>query len=198
MAATATAATEVAAFVKFAKDLQGVKLFDVSSLLTTGTALAAQANKLQGLSGQQKKALVLAAMEEVVKQAEQSETEPSTPEIKARFEALRAALKEALPTALDIAVAAARGQLDLRKIEPSVLVRLFSCCVRSTVDILATQNLVSKEAAEKVKKVTAGAEEAVSAAAESKSSEVSPAASTGLAPSSRRPSQAKPATPKAV
>ena len=84
-----------------------------------GGSLAGKANRFAQISGQQKKELVIQAVDVALKQVlalkmttlPEDQREP----FRVKIEAAASFAKETLPAVLDVAVQAARGQLDLRK-----------------------------------------------------------------------------------
>ncbi len=102
-----------------------------------GGSLAGKANRFAQISGQQKQELVIRAVDVALKQVlalkmttlpeDQRET------FRLKIESAAAFAKETLPAVLDVAVQAARGQLDLRKPEVrrslwQSLKSLLKCC----------------------------------------------------------------------
>jgi hypothetical protein len=87
-------------------------------LVKYGGVLAAKVNTLSGLSGPQKKTLVLEVLEKAVVAALPVEKQDD----------VRAFIQQTLPTVLDVAVEAARGKLDLRKPSAASVVAVASGC----------------------------------------------------------------------
>lgn len=102
-----------------------------------GGSLAGKANRFAQISGRQKQELVIQAVDVALKQVlalkmttlpeDQRET------FRLKIESAAAFAKETLPAVLDVAVQAARGQLDLRKPEVrkslwQSLKSLLKCC----------------------------------------------------------------------
>jgi hypothetical protein len=81
-----------------------------------------------------------------VEKKEKSETsvEEEKVAIAAQFASLRKTVEDVLPASLDLALAAARGKLDLKKVKMSVWVKYFSCCARSVVTALVSNNVISQ------------------------------------------------------
>lgn len=138
------------------QELRGEKAWDVKTIVSVGVALGSHVNALKDLKGVQKKELVLAVMRQSLEKAEKAEvaeeekksaTEETISAVKKRYGDLRSSLEEVLPLSLDVAVAAARGEFDFRKLEPSLFVRLFSCCLKTSVSVLASQNVISEKQA---------------------------------------------------
>jgi hypothetical protein len=102
-----------------------------------GGSLAGKANRFAQISGQQKQELVIRAVDVALKQVlalkmatlPEDQREP----FRIKIESAAAFAKETLPAVLDVAVQAARGQLDLRKPEVrkslwQTLKSLLKCC----------------------------------------------------------------------
>jgi hypothetical protein len=64
--------------------------------------------------------------------------------IKDRFARVKTAVEEVLPASLELAVSAARGKLNLKKIKPSVWVKMCSCFLKTVVQQLASHKLISE------------------------------------------------------
>jgi hypothetical protein len=179
--------------LKKVDEIRGLKNWDAKMIVSVGVTLGSYVNSLKDLKGCQKKDLVLAVMRQSLEQAEQMEiaeevkksaTEEAIADVKKRFESLRFEVNEILPISLDIAVAAARGAFDFRKIEPSFLARLFSCCVSAGVSALANQNVISESQAKQASQIVKSVEKVAN-----------PGSKTPAA--SRRPSTVPPSnTPK--
>ena len=88
-------------------------------LVYLGGKLASKVNRLEHLSGKQKQALVLEAVELGLKKVLQKKKASLTPDEFVHFaekvEAAQRFVHETLPAVLDVAVQAARGKLDLEK-----------------------------------------------------------------------------------
>lgn len=136
------------------KTTQAEQKWDVTALIRVGGVVAVKLNSVQNLTGLQKKNLVCQVLVKSLEAAEEKECAAqgvSTEEkekIQARFADLKQATATVLPASLDLAVAAARGKLDLKKVSPPVWAQAFSCCVKSTVSVLASQNLISESHAQ--------------------------------------------------
>ena len=147
------------------KDVQGVNKWDIQSIIRVGGLLAVQVNSLQGLSGKEKTELVCSvvtlAMDESEnkEKAEAGKTEEEKNAIGERYAKLRLAVRDALPASLELAVSAARGKVDLKKVKKSVWVQLFSCCADSAVSVLADAKLISEAQAKQVNAVLDAVEE---------------------------------------
>jgi hypothetical protein len=102
-----------------------------------GGLLAGKANQFAQISGQQKKSLVIQAVEialrKTLEEKSKSLSEEQLVSFRAKIEAAASFVKETMPAVLDLAVQAARGQLDLRKPEVRktlwlTIKSLFACC----------------------------------------------------------------------
>lgn len=69
--------------------------------------------------------------------------------IEAQFGKLKQGVDDVLPASLELAIAAARGKFDLRKVKASQIVKLFSCCISSGVTVLESAHVISAEDAKK-------------------------------------------------
>ena len=103
-----------------------------SSLIALGGSLAAEINSVSSLSGPQKQTLVVLAIKDLVKES----VKGSTAEL-AKAQQLLQIADDVLPACLNLAVSAARGGLDLKKIDLkmvqktcwTVLPSLLSLCI---------------------------------------------------------------------
>ena len=102
-----------------------------------GGSLAGKANRFAQISGRQKQELVIQAVDVALKQVlalkMTSLPEDQREPFRVKIEAAASFAKETLPAVLDVAVQAARGQLDLRKPEVRKSLRqtvksLLRCC----------------------------------------------------------------------
>lgn len=110
-----------------AHSLMSQKQWDAASLVALAGSLAGEVNKLSSLSGLQKKQLVLdvvkAALQEAVEKASPSSPLSSAETVKS----LNFVLDFAVPASLDLAVAAARGHLDLKKVKKTAIAGCLAC-----------------------------------------------------------------------
>ena len=143
---------DVQDLVKFAKESQGVLIWDTSSLIRVGGQLAVKVNAIQNLSGQQKQKLICQVLKQVLDENGAG--------------SLKAVVDDVIPASLDLALAAARGKLDLKKVKMSVWVKYFSCCAHSVVKILASNHVISEEQAKQADSVVVAVEAKASDAAE--------------------------------
>jgi hypothetical protein len=129
MSLLAPSSPEFGKLKKVALEVMSQKEWSAPSLVALGGHLAADVNQLSGLSGSQKKQLVLdvikVALHEAVEKAIDLSGSPlaSAEHVKS----LNFVVEHALPASLDLAVAAARGQLDLKKVKKSIFVGFLAC-----------------------------------------------------------------------
>ncbi len=127
---------------------------DVGVLISVGVKLAARVNALQGLSGSAKRDLVVLVL---VQALDKLKADGSlTVELCAQLQALA---REAVPAAVEAALDAARGKLNLRKVKPSVLLRYCSCFASTAVSVLSSAGVISAEDAKKAELVVRKVEE---------------------------------------
>ena len=106
-------------------DLSGVEL-NAGSLVRVGVSLAARVNTMIHLSEDEKKELIVKSLMVVVEEkkvAAMARTNGST-ETVIEFTVLEATVKMAIPAAIEAAISAARGGLNLKKFIPP---RVWSC-----------------------------------------------------------------------
>lgn len=139
--------------VELARTAKGSDNWDVATLIRVGGALAGNVNVFANLSGAEKLNLVCQVLKFLLDEAEKKEITAASPNdteaIQQRFVALQKALKDVIPPAITLAVSAARGKVDLKKIEPSFWVSLCSCFATSAVSYLASKDLISEADAKK-------------------------------------------------
>jgi hypothetical protein len=128
-------------------------------------------NGIKNLSGQEKQALICQILKTVLEDVEKKEKSETTVEeekaaIAQQFASLRKTVDEVLPASLDLALAAARGKLDLKKVKMSVWVKYFSCCAKSVVTALVSNNVISQAQAKQATDALAAVEERAAVAAE--------------------------------
>lgn len=110
-----------------AQSLMSQKQWDASSLVALAGSLAGEVNKLSSLSGPQKKQLVLDVVKAVFQEAVEKAS-PASPLASAEtVKSLTFVLDFAVPASLDLAVAAARGQLDLKKVKKTAVAGCLAC-----------------------------------------------------------------------
>lgn len=140
--------------VAIAKEAQGVLTWDSSSLIRVAGILAMKVNAIQNLSGQEKQKLVCQVLKRVLddvekKEVSEEQTEEKKKNLSEHFSTLKKCVDDVIPASLELALSAARGKLDLKKVKMSVWVRYFSCCIRSAVTVLVSNNVISQEQAKK-------------------------------------------------
>ncbi len=140
---------DVQELVDFAKQSQGQLSWDTASLIRVSGQLAVKVNAIKNLSGQEKQKLICQVLKRVLEEVEKKEvSEESTEEKKKaladQFASLKKVVDDVIPASLDLALAAARGKLDLKKVKMSVWVKYFSCCARSVVTALVSTNVISQ------------------------------------------------------
>jgi hypothetical protein len=110
-----------------AKALMSQKQWDASSLVALAGSLAGEVNKLTSLSGPQKKQLVLDVVKAVFQEAVEKASPSSPLGNPETVNSLNFVLDFAVPASLDLAVAAARGQLDLKKVKKTAIAGCLAC-----------------------------------------------------------------------
>lgn len=112
-----------------ALQIMSQKLWSGASLVELGGSLAVEVNRLTTLSGPQKKQLVLDVIRQVLQESVKKAIDVSgSPLASAEMvSSLNFVLDHALPASLDLAVAAARGQIDLKKPEVVEAVAYSGC-----------------------------------------------------------------------
>ena len=162
---------ELQELLAFVKETQGALKWDSASLIRVGGQLAVKVNGIKNLSGQEKQALICQILKTVLEDVEKKEKSETTVEeekaaIAQQFASLRKTVDEVLPASLDLALAAARGKLDLKKVKMSVWVKYFSCCAKSVVTALASSNVISQAQARQATDALAAVEVKAAVAAE--------------------------------
>jgi hypothetical protein len=162
---------ELQELLAFVKETQGALKWDSASLIRVGGQLAVKVNGIKNLSGQEKQALICQILKTVLEDVEKKEKSETTVEeekaaIAQQFASLRKTVDEVLPASLDLALAAARGKLDLKKVKMSVWVKYFSCCAKSVVTALASSNVISQAQAKQATDALAAVEVKAAVAAE--------------------------------
>lgn len=139
--------------VKFAVARQGDLRWDLPSLIRVGGELAVKVNGIQNLSGTEKQKLVCQVLKIVLEDEENKmkigKSEDEIKRIDAQFEKLKSGVDDVLPASLELAIAAARGKFDLKKVKVSQLVKMFSCCAASAVTVLESAHVISAADAKK-------------------------------------------------
>ena len=144
---------EISELVELVKKTHGTTEWNVAEVIRIGGLLAAKVNTIKELSGKEKGKLVADALKAAFDELEKNEavglTEENLKALKARFDQLKAAVDDVLPASLELAISAARGGLDLKKVKPSFWIHLGSCCAKAAVSVLVKEKLISEETAKK-------------------------------------------------
>ena len=146
---------------------QGTTTWDVPSLIKIAGVLAVKVNGVVALSGSAKQALVLSALKKVLEAEKEKElaapglTEDVTKDIKVRYDSLLHAVDTVIPVTLQMAVSAANGKLNLKKVPLSYWANLCSCCAKTAVAVLVNEKVITEEQAEKAGAAIAVAESVV-------------------------------------
>lgn len=165
---------ELSEFVAVARECKGSGSWTPASLIRVGGVLAGKVNGIQNLSGGEKLKLVQRVLLQVLAEAENKEiAEPGLSKedekaIHDRYDSLEAVVAETLPASLELALQAARGGLDLKKVKPSVLVKLCSCFATGVVHQLASLNLISEAHATQARRALSKVEEKANEVAKAK------------------------------
>ena len=195
---------ELSDLVGIAKECKGSGPWTSASLIRVGGILAGKINGIQNLSGGEKLKLVQRVLLQVLAEAENKEiAEPnlSKEDIQAihdRYDGLEKVIADALPASLELAIQAARGGLDLKKVKPSLIVKLCSCFATAVVHQLASMNLISEAHATQARRALVQVEEKALAAAKEASAEKTEApASTPEPVEEKKETELTPAAPVA-
>lgn len=165
---------ELNELVALAKESKGPGNWTPGSLIRVGGILASKINTIQNLSGSEKLKLVQRVLLQLLAEAENkeiAETGLSTDEIQKihdRYDVLENVVSESLPASLELALNAARGRLDLKKVKLSVWVKMCSCFATSVVHQLASMNLISETHATQARRAIGVVEEKATAAAKAR------------------------------
>jgi hypothetical protein len=167
---------DVQDLVNFAKESQGQLAWDTSSLIRISGLLAVKVNAIKNISGQEKQKLICQVLKKVLEEVEKKEVSEETTDEKKKalteqFASLKKAVDDVIPASLDLALAAARGKLDLKKVKMSVWVKYFSCCARSVVTALASTNVISDAQAKQATDALVAVETKAAAVAAAKDAE---------------------------
>ena len=141
---------ELKDLVGLATELKGPGAWSTPNVIRIGGLLAAKVNAIQNLSGGEKLKLVQRVLLQVLAEAENKEiaepgmTKEEIQKIRDRYDLLEATVGDVLPVSLELAIKAARGGLNLKKISPTIWVKLCSCFATTVVHQLASMNLISE------------------------------------------------------
>jgi hypothetical protein len=171
---------ELNELVTLAKECKGPGNWTSGSLIRVGGILAGKVNAIQNLSGTEKLKLVQRILLQLLAEAENKEiAEPGLSQddiqkIHDRYDTLEATVGDVLPASLELAINAARGRLDLKKIKPSVWVKVCSCVGTAVVHQLASMNLISEAHATQARRAIVVITEKAEAAAVAKETAEAP------------------------
>lgn len=141
---------ELQELLSVAKECKGPGNWTSASLIRVGGILAGKVNSIENLSGTEKTKLVQRILIQLLAETEKKEVEEpglSKDEIQKihdRYDILENIVGETLPASLELAINAARGRLDLKKVKPSTWVKMCSCFATAVVHQLASMNLISE------------------------------------------------------
>jgi hypothetical protein len=175
---------EVTELIAVAKECKGPGNWTSASLIRVGGILAGKINSLENLSGTEKLKLVQRILLQLLAEAENKEiAEPGLAKeeiqkIHDRYDVLENVVGETLPASLELAINAARGRLDLKKIKPSTWVKICSCFATTVVHQLASMNLISEAHATQARRAIVVVQEKAEVAAKAKEEEEAPKEST--------------------
>ena len=197
---------ELKDLVDLAKELKGPAAWTTPNLIRIGGLLAAKVNTIENLSGGEKLKLVQRVLLQVLADTENKEiaepglTKEEIQKIHDRYDVLEGSVADVLPVSLELAIKAARGSLDLKKVSPSTWVKVCSCFATTVVHQLASLNLISETNAGLARRallvVREKAEDAAGVGIEKKEEkEAPPKAESGSAPvEESKASETSPAT----
>lgn len=135
---------------------------DAGALVSAGVKLAVHVNALNQLNGVQKRDLVVAVLLAALEKVEKKERESKSPEestaIAKKYDHLEQVVRSAVPSAIDAAIDASRGKLNLKKVRPSVLLRFCLCFSKKAVAVLNDVGVISDETEKKAELVLRKAE----------------------------------------
>ena len=155
-----------------AKECKGPGNWTSGSLIRVGGILASKVNSIQNLSGTEKLKLVqrillqLLAEAEIKEVAEPNLSADDIQKIHDRYDVLETTVSDSLPASLELALNAARGRLDLKKVKPSTWVKMCSCFASTMVHQLASMNLISEAHATQARRLLVRVEEKAVAVAQ--------------------------------
>ena len=156
---------ELNELVAIAKDCKGSGNWTPASLIRVGGILAGKINGIQNMSGPEKLKLVQRILIQVLAESENKEiaekglSAEDIQKIHDRYDILENIVGDTLPASLELAIQAARGGLDLKKIKPSQWVKFCSCFATTVVHQLASLNMISEAHATQVRQLLVKVEE---------------------------------------
>lgn len=131
-----------------AKHVLGSRAWSVDLVLRVGAELAQCVNKVQTLSGRQKADAVLQTIQRLLEDGEKADKaqrgeSTETKKTTIPWEECRMVATELLPVTLDLIIDAARGRIDLKKVETVARVGCsllpFLCCSKKSVKSAVAQ-----------------------------------------------------------
>lgn len=188
---------ELQDLIALAKECKGPGNWTSASLIRVGGILAGKINTIENLSGTEKLKLVQRILIQLLAEAENKEiAEPGLAKeeiqkIHDRYDVLENIVGETLPASLELAINAARGRLDLKKVKPSTWVKMCSCFATAVVHQLASMNLISEAHATEARRAIGTVQEKAEAVALAKEASEVPEAPKEVPPkqSSESPSE---------
>ena len=136
---------------------------DAGALISAGVKLSVRVNALTQLNGVQKRDLVVAVLLAALEKVEKKEKESASPEestaIAKKYDHLEQVVRSGVPSAIDAAIDAARGKLNLKKVRPSALLRFCICFSKKAVAVLNDAGVISDEMEKKAELVLRKAED---------------------------------------
>lgn len=126
-----------------------------SVLISVGVKLAARVNALRELTGIQKRELVVKVLARALEKLREEELElvkigdSVRKSIEDRYAQLLLIATSAVPSAIDAAIDASRGKLNLKKIKARQLLQYCSCIATTAVSSLSAAGVISSADAEK-------------------------------------------------
>lgn len=165
---------ELTELVSIAKDCKGPGNWTPGSLIRVGGILAGKVNAIKNLSGTEKLKLVQRILLQLLAEAENKEiaapnlTTEEIQKIHDRFDVLENTVADVLPASLELAINAARGRLDLKKVKLSTWVKMCSCFATTVVHELASLNLISEAHATQARRAIGVVQEKAGSVAEAK------------------------------
>jgi hypothetical protein len=171
---------ELQELIALAKESKGPGNWTSASLIRVGGILASKVNTIQNLSGTEKLKLVQRILIQLLAEAENKEiAEPELSKediqkIHDRYDVLENIVGETLPASLELAINAARGRLDLKKVKPSTWIKICSCVGVAVVHQLASMNLISEAHATQARRAIGVVQEKAEAVVAAKEAEEAP------------------------
>jgi outer membrane murein-binding lipoprotein Lpp len=126
-----------------------------SVLISVGVKLAARVNALRELTGIQKRELVVKVLGRALERLREEELElvskadSARKSIEDRYAQLLLIATSAVPSAIDAAIDASRGKLNLKKIKARQLLQYCSCIATTAVSSLSAAGVISTADADK-------------------------------------------------